>query len=332
MPKLPLRIEVVRTNSKGLSSMGTPSASAIVESLGQHYTHVVLTHINTEADLAALVARKPDLVFLGMNYILDDTELHAKIWLSDVLQKDGIRFTGSGKFASRLGLNKHLAKQRMIENGLQTSPYQIIPIEDEEIVTEGKLTFPLFVKPTNKGGGQGIDHHSVVHTTEELQAKVASIHDTHLTDALVEEFLVGREFSVAIIEDELTGSLVAMPLELVAKKDINGERILGSALKLTNTTTILEVSDPTERTRLTAFAIDAFKALGAHDYGRIDIRCDKYGVLHFLEANLIPSLIDGYGSFPIAYALNLGLDYDTMLTHIVRLALNREQRILSLNK
>jgi hypothetical protein len=53
-------------------------------------------------------------------------------------------------------------------------------------------------------------------------------------------------------------------------------------------------------------------------------------VPHFLEVNLIPSLIEGYGSFPKAYALNLGLDYETMLTHIVQLALNRKaKKVLS---
>lgn len=323
MQKSPQRIEIVRTNIKALSSMSIKSAEAIAKTLQMYFDTVTIATIDTPKDLDALLARKPDLAFLGMHYVIDTAKFDAKIWLSDVLEQHGIAHTGSSKFAHRLGINKHLAKQRMIESGIQTSAYQIIAFGNNEVITEGTLTFPLFVKPTNKGGGQGIDEFSVVRTTEELRSKVQSIHENHHTDVLVEEYLGGREFSVAIIEDRKTHGLVAMPLELVARQNKNGERILGSALKSTNTTTILAVSDPVEHEKITSFAINAFTALGAHDYGRIDIRCDEFGVPHFLEANLIPSLIEGYGSFPKAYDLNIGLSYETMLLHVVGLALDK---------
>lgn len=326
MPKLPLRIEVVRSNLKSLSSMSLESATAIVATLERHYLDVVLTNIDTESDLTALIARKPNLAFLGMNYVHSDDEFHAKIWISDMLEKNNIHYTGSGKFSHRLGLNKHLAKQRMIESGLQTSPFQIIRRDNEEFINEGTLAFPLFVKPSNKGGGQGIDEFSVVRTVEELRTKVASIHNEHNADALIEEFLVGREFSIGIITNQHTQELTAMPIELVAVKDSNGERMLSKVVKSSNAEGVLAVTNPVERERLKAFAINVFHALGARDYGRIDVRFDQFGVPHFLEANLIPSLIDGYGSFPKAYEMNLGLDYETMLVQIVRLALEREPK------
>jgi D-alanine-D-alanine ligase len=326
MPKQQLRIEVIRSNMKGLSAMSIESATMVVETLRRRYTDVIITNIDTESDLSALIARKPDLAFLGIYYVHSDSELQPKIWLSDMLEKNGIHYTGSSKFSHRLGLNKHLAKQRIIESGLQTSPFQIIRLENEEIINEGTLSFPLFVKPTNKGGGQGIDEFSVVRTVEELRAKVASVHNVHSTDALVEEFLVGREFSIAVIGNHHSDTLTAMPIELVASKDNNGDQMLSKTVKSSNSEAVLEVTDAGERSRLKVFAINAFRALGAQDYGRIDVRFDKFGVPHFLEANLIPSLIDGYGSFPRAYALNLGLNYETMLMQIVNLAVNREPK------
>lgn len=323
MAKLPLRIEVVRSNIKALSSMSAESALSIVETLGKKYSEVIMTNVDNESDLKALIARKPDLVFLGMYFVFEDSELHAKLWLSNSLEKNGIRHTGSGKFSHRLGLNKHLAKQRMVEKDLQTSPFMIIERKNEQVINEGALTFPLFVKPSNKGGGQGIDEFSVVRTVEELRAKVASIHEVQNTDALVEEFLIGREFSIAIIGDADTDALIAMPIELVAKKDINGERMLSKTVKSSNSEAVLAVTDPAESSRLKHFAINAFRALGGRGYGRIDVRFDAFGVPHFLEANLIPSLIDGYGSFPKAYEMNLGLDYTSMIMHIVRLGIKR---------
>lgn len=326
MDTTPLRIEIVRSHSKALSSMSFESALLIAETLGHRYPDVTITHIDSESDLIALVDRSPDLVFLGMRYVRDDSELQAKIWISDALEKNGIRHTGSGKFSHRLEKNKHLAKQRIIESGLQTSPFQIIPREYEEVITEGKLDFPLFVKPSNKGGGQGIDEFSVVRTVEQLRTKVASIHNDHNADALVEEFLIGREFSIAVIADQDTQNLTAMPIELVAAKDANGEQMLSKNVKSSNTETVLAVTDPAERTKLQNFSINIFRALGARDYGRIDVRFDKFGVPQFLEANLLPSLIEGYGSFPKAYEMNVGHSYRTMLEHIVQLALNREPK------
>jgi D-alanine-D-alanine ligase len=304
--------------------MSEESATQIVATLKKHYTDVTMHNIDNVTDLNALVARKPDVAFLGIQYVHDDTELAAKVWLSDVLHKNGIRYTGSTKLAHRLGLNKHLAKQRVIESGLQTSPFTIVRIEDEKVLNEGKLTYPLFVKPSNKGGGQGIDEFSIVHNLEQLQTKIAMIHNDCLTDALVEEYLVGREFSVAVIADQKTGKLTAMPIELVAGKDVNGDRMLSRTVKSSNTEVVLAVLDPSDRLKLTTFAVDVFKSLGARDYGRIDIRFDKYGVPQFLEVNLIPSLIDGYGSFPKAYEMNLGLSYDDLLIQIIRLAMGRK--------
>jgi len=63
--------------------------------------------------------------------------------------------------------------------------------------------------------------------------------------------------------------------------------------------------------------------LGARDYGRIDIRLDATGTPHFLEANLIPSLISGYGSFPKACVMNIGLEYEPMIMRIANLGLSR---------
>lgn len=326
MPKLPLRIEVVRSNVYALSAMSIKSATAIAETLGKHYSNVIITNIDTESDLHALLARKPDLAFVGMYYVLGDSELHPKIWLSDMFEKNGIRFTGSRKFSHRLGLNKHLAKQRMIESGLQTSPFQIIRRENEDTINEMTLSYPLFVKPDNRGGGQGIDEQSVVRSIEALRTKVASIHGEHKSDALVEEFLVGREFSIAVIANQDSSALSAMPIELVATQDSNGDRMLSKNVKKQDLETMLAVTDEAESRLLKSFAINIFQALGALDYGRIDVRLDAFGVPHFLEANLIPSLIEGYGSFPKAYELNLGLNYETMLMQIVNLAVNREPK------
>ena len=114
-----------------------------------------------------------------------------------------------------------------------------------------------------------------------------------------------------------------MPIELVATPDDNGVRMLSKQVKHNNEEQVSEITDENIKQKVTTLAINAFKALGARDYGRIDIRLDKHGTPHFLEANLIPSLISGYGSFPKACLLNMGLSYEDMMLHITRLGLVR---------
>ena len=114
-----------------------------------------------------------------------------------------------------------------------------------------------------------------------------------------------------------------MPIELIAPLNDKDTRILSGKVKSSNTEQAIAVTDAAVKSVVSELALDVFTALGARDFGRIDIRMDDQGVPHFLEANLIPSLISGYGSFPKACLLNLGLDYEPMIMNIAQLGLAR---------
>jgi len=300
--------------------MSHESAYDIAQTLSKFYAVVTVSHVDTVADLQALVNRKPDLVFAGI-YHVTDSRNGAKVWLADELEKHGIRYTGSGKDANRLSLNKHLAKQRMLESDINTPAFLLSRRDDSHPITEEELTFPLFVKPTNKSGGQGVDEFSIVRSSQDLQKKVLSIHTTHRTDALVEEYLSGREFSIGIIGDE--SGCIGMPLELVADQDSNGDRIRSRAIKTADAEAMNVITDLSERRLIGDFAVDAFQALGGRGYGRIDVRCNDSGVPYFLEANHIPSLMQIDSSFLRSYEEATGNSYDDMILQIVRLGLER---------
>jgi D-alanine-D-alanine ligase len=187
------------------------------------------------------------------------------------------------------------------------------------------LHYPLFVKPLDRGGGLGIDAQSVVYDEVQLQTKLQSLTNDYQADALVETYLPGREFSVAILKDELFNSYSTMPLELIAPLDEHGHRLLSDAVKTADTETFLPVETGVLKESIKRLALKVFHAIGAQDYGRIDIRLDAHGVPQFLEANLIPSLLDHYGNFPKACLLNEGLAYEPMLLQIVALGLKRAE-------
>jgi D-alanine-D-alanine ligase len=327
MVKSNKRIEIVRSNADGLSSMSRVSCQSAQAVLAKHFARVDITNVNNLADLKALIARRPDLVFLGMEFIPTNPALGLadsnRIWLSDMLDDYGIAYTGSPQTAHELGRNKPLAKQRVLDEGLSTSPFCVI--EQHKLLSPKDITldFPLFIKPTNRGGGLGINSNSVVHNFVQARAKVHSITTWLKSDALIEQYLPGREFSVAILKDEYSARHLAMPLELIAPPDENGSRLLSGEVKSSNTEQVLKVTDMAVKAKVEDLALAVFSALGARDYGRVDIRLDAAGTPHFLEVNLIPSLISGYGSFPKACVLNIGLKYEQMILRIAELGLAR---------
>jgi D-alanine-D-alanine ligase len=247
-----------------------------------------------------------------------------KIWIADYLDRHGIASTGSDHTAHEFELNKPLAKARALEAGLNTSPFYVIKQNQPQAGHDTSLTFPVFIKPTNRGGGLGIGSDSLAYSFDELNAKARSISENLGSDSLVEEYLPGREFSVAILKDYYLEEYWVMPIELIAPQDNRGARILSSRVKHLDTERSIEVTDEIIKSRVANLAIDVFHALGARDYGRIDIRLDKTGTPHFLEANLVPSLKRSEGNyFPKACALNINLDYGSMIVRIAELGLVR---------
>jgi D-alanine-D-alanine ligase len=307
--------------------MSQKSCDAIFGVLSKHYEKVGVTVLNTPADLEVLLSLKPDLVFIGMKFVVDDLSLDPKdakkIWVSDFLDQHSITYTGSDRLANELERDKSIAKQRIIDSNLKTAPY--IVVKRDQLIRDLKITlnYPLFVKPTDRGGGMGIDTESVVHNPNQLQDKINNISSRYLSDSLVEEYLTGREFSVAILKKEFSDEYMLMPVEKISPKDKNGDRLLSGEIKSADSVCDAEVVDENIRAKITKLAVNVFHALGARDYGRIDIRLDKSGEPNFLEANLIPGLIKGTGSFPKACLLNCDIDHEEMLLRIVKLAFNR---------
>ncbi len=322
--KIHAHIEVVGSSISRINAMSGDSRRSIAAVLREKYTNVGITVVNNIADLEALVAKKPDLVVLGMKLVLLDPEMEyddsRKVWLSDYLEQHGIEFTGSGTDALTLEFNKQDAKQQVIDSGLESSSYFISTQVRPRF--RHTLTFPLFVKPSNRGDSKGIDEHSVVNTQSELEAKIRTIHSEFESDALIEEYLPGREFSVAVVRQPGTDKLSAMPVEIVPDADVNGNRFLSAATKKADTEQVLAVDDLELKKALTMLAKGVFIALGSRDYGRIDLRLDGTGKPSFIEANLMPGL-SNHGYLTRCFSINENISYEDMILAIVSLALER---------
>lgn len=330
MAKIDKHIEIVRSDETGLSSISRASVASMLPVLSKHYKKVGVTVINNLEDLGVLVASKPDLVFLGVRYLPVHYELGftdvERIWISDYLDEHEIAYTGSGRRAHQLEIDKSLSKQCAMNAGLKTSPYFVIDRHQTRDEVDSPLTFPVFIKPTSRGGGLGINSKSLVQNHDQLWAKVYSLASLLDSDSLVEDYLSGREFSVSIFKKFMGSGYSVMPIELIAPLDKNGSRILSGKVKESDTETRSEVKDQKLKAVINTLALDVFTLIGARDFGRIDIRLDRSGQPNFLEANLMPSLTENFGSFPKSCLINEGLTHEAMILNIINLAFARSMQ------
>ena len=279
--------------------------------LSQHYKDVLITEIKTKKDLTNMALRKPDLVFSGVKYFYFNNK---KIWLNDYLELNDILYIASNKSALLKESNKSRAKKIMQKANIDTADF--FTTEPGEHLNEDSIpiTFPLFIKPITGGDSRGVDVHSVVYNYESFKKKVLDIKQNQHSRCLVEKYLSGKEYSVGIFRDNVDGSIQAMPIEIIVKKNINGHHILDYHIKKNDEEKVVAVLDDKIFKQLCILAKKSFVALGGKSFGRIDIKMDHLGNPHFIEANLMPGIRRGY--FFRSCSLNLNMNYEEMILKI----------------
>ena len=233
-----------------------------------------------------------------------------------------IPYIASSKVALDNESNKNRAKKLMQKAKIKTADFFITnPGEylDEALIP---IRFPLFIKPVTGGDSRGIDKNSIVHNFESFAAKVLEIKVEQNSPSLVETYLSGKEYSVGIFEDSIDGSLRAMPIEIIVKKNVDGNCILDFDVKKNDEEKVIPVTNIKIFKKLSKLAKDSFKALGGKSLGRIDIKMNDLGVPHFIEANLMPGLRKGY--FYRSCVLNLGMSYEDMIYSIANTGLSSQ--------
>ena len=283
----------------------------ILKILSKRYKHVLITKISTERDLQRLVARKPDLVFSGVKYFLFKEKT---IWLNDYLDQFHIPYIASSVKALGNESDKNKAKKIIKMKKIDTADFFVTNPGEYLTKNSVPIKFPLFIKPVIGGDSRGVDKNSIVFNFKNFVSKVLDIKNKQNSSSLVETYLSGKEYSVGIFEDSINGSLVAMPIEIIVKKNSNGHCILDFDIKKNDEEKVIAVSDNKIFNQLSKIAKKSFKALGGKSLGRIDFKMDHKGVPHFIEANLMPGLLKGY--FYRACKLNLNISYDEMILRI----------------
>jgi len=321
--KINKSIEIVIVHNPGEKNFHQDNVGIILEEnkilkiLSQRYSEVVITKIQHKKDLDRLLKRKPDLVFSGVKYFNFNNE---KVWLNDCLEAYGIRYIASSRAALDNESDKNKAKKLIVKANIKTADFFVATPDEHEHSSSIPIPFPLFIKPVKGGDSRGIDSNSVAYNFASFKKKVLEIKTKHNLSSLVETYLPGKEYSVGIFQDSIKGTLRAMPVQIIVKKNINGHRILDFNVKKDDEEKVIAVTDTKIFKKISKLAKEAFKALGGKSLGRIDIKMNERGVPHFMEANLMPGLRKGY--FYRSCLLNLDMNYDDMILNIANTGLS----------
>lgn len=233
-----------------------------------------------------------------------------------VLEFLGIRFTGSGLAAHVICLHKHMAKMVLASHGIPTAPFKVYHGPGE--VGMDFPALPAIVKPVNEGSSMGIGPESIAHTRARLLELVDQVTRKFVQPALVEGFLPGREFTLAVLGNDRP--------EVLAIEEIvfeGGPReFYTHEVKVRDAVTPVCPAnvDPGLGKALAKAARDTYKAVGCRGYARVDIRLDAEGTPNVLEINSLPGLEPGYSELPRIAAAS-GLAYDDLIMRILEHAL-----------
>ena len=247
-----------------------------------------------------------------------------------VLDYLNIPYTGSETFSLALALNKTLTKKILKAENIPTPNFQLFVKGDEELSAD--LAFPLIVKPNCEGSAKGINKTNVVNSREDLFKKVRECINIYRQEALVEEFIEGKELTVGILENGKTRVLPILEIDFSNCKK-SGEYFYSWKMKEFQGNTELGLVpefycparlDKDVEERVKDVALRTHRAVGCLDISRTDIRLDKSNIPYVLEINPLPGLDPKESNFPImAYAA--GMAYDDLIEAILMSASERKR-------
>ena len=224
--------------------------------------------------------------------------------IQGLLEVMGLPYTGSGVLASALAMDKLRSKQLFEGAGLPTPKYMVLDQDSDLEYVAATLGLPLMVKPSLEGSSIGM-------TKVEKVAQLAQAYaeaQKYYGDALVEQWIQGNEYTVAILGNE---ALPVIRLETTrAFYDYTAKYIANDTKYHCPCGLAAE-----EEAQLQRLALAAFKAINAVGWGRVDILSDQAGRPYLIEINTVPGMTD-HSLVPMA-AKARGMAFDELVYQIL---------------
>lgn len=269
------------------------TVEAVRDALAERHPDVSMIEADEDA-YEKLRSLRPDMVFNMAEGIWGESR---ESQMPSIMEMLRIPYTGSSPLTLSLCLHKARAKEILAHYSIPTARFVVA--RSEKLDIERFLEFPMIVKPLFEGSSKGIKNDSIVNTPTELKERVHRVLMEYSQPALVEEFLTGREFTVALLGNG--ESIKALPIVEInysaLPEGVNPIYSYEAKWVLDTPENPLDIftcpAPLNERLKaaIETVAIDAFKALDVKDWCRTDVRLDRYGVPNIIELNPLPGIL-----------------------------------------
>jgi D-alanine-D-alanine ligase len=230
--------------------------------------------------------------------------------IPSMLEMLGLPYVGSSPSGHALALDKVLTKIIWKNNSLPTPDFWVFNNHDEDMST---VKFPVIVKPKMESVSFGL---KVVYNTDDLKEAVHFIVTEFNQQALVEQFIRGREFCVGLIGNSPVESFPVLEIDL--EGDPDAIQTVDDK-KHTPKKKVCPANIPEDLAKkMQDISIEAFKALNLRDFARVDIRLDEDDNIYLLEINSMASLGET-GSYPTA-AKVAGYNFEALVNKMLDVA------------
>jgi D-alanine-D-alanine ligase len=242
-----------------------------------------------------------------------------------------IPYTGSDPLTLATCLDKARTKEVLSYHNIATAEFLFI--ESLEDLANFNLKFPVMMKPAAEGSSKGIFNSSLINSFEELTERLAVSLQLYKQPFLIEEYLPGREFTVAIIGNGKDAEVLPvveinfdeLPKELAPIYSYEAKWIVDTREKPLNIFTCPAHIDKELQDKIKSIALHAYKVLRCRDWSRIDIRLDSTGEPNIIEINPLPGIRPNpkdNSCFPKAARAH-GLTYEAMINKVLVTAAKR---------
>jgi D-alanine-D-alanine ligase len=274
-----------------------------------------------EADAELPLRLREARVDLVFNIAEGLTGINREAQVPALCEMLGVEHTGSDAACMAITLNKATAKRLVAQDGILTPAFCVLYTGKEKL-PKG-FSFPAIVKPIAEGSSKGIQEKQVVEDDVALRRVAHALLRRYRQPVLVEAFLPGREFTVALVGERKPRVLPIMEIVFTDKDDPFPTYTFKSKFEGVGVENKVPCdADPLLLRQLEHTAKAAFQSLGCRDIARIDLRLDGGGRVHFIECNPLPGIAPNFSDLcMMAKAENRS--YDQLVAEILAPALRR---------
>lgn len=286
----------------------TEQAAAWMRSQSSSLEEVMKTRKEFFGPHVLEICQKADIVFLALHGANGED---GKV--QSVLDLIGVKYTGCGPLSSGMAMDKGITKMVFEAKGIPTPKGMTLEKNDcSSYLSDYGMDFPVIVKPCCGGSSVGV---CIAHNQQEYKAALVEAF-SYENQVVVEQFITGREFSVAVVDGKAYPVIEIAPLE--GFYDYKNKYSAGSCVE----TCPADLSASLTK-EMQMYAEKGYEALNLQAYARLDFLMEEDGSMYCLEANTLPGMTPT--SLIPQEASVIGMNYPQLCEKLIEVSLKKYQ-------